>query len=57
MKARAEFLRADAHVTKLNVEELMSKVIQFVGGVGISSEPAGIEVDRAMDQEASPAGT
>jgi two-component system chemotaxis response regulator CheV len=31
MKARAEFLKADAHVTKLNVEELMAKVIQFVG--------------------------
>ncbi len=32
MKARAEFLKADAHVTKLSVEELMEQVVQFAGG-------------------------
>jgi two-component system, chemotaxis family, chemotaxis protein CheV len=39
MKARAEFLKADAHVTKLNVEELMAKVIEFAGIInGADSE-------------------
>ena len=32
MKARAEFLKASAHVTKLSVEELMANVIKFVSG-------------------------
>jgi two-component system chemotaxis response regulator CheV len=57
MKARAEFLRADAHVTKLNVEELMSKVIQFVGGLGASIEPAGADAGRTIEEETSSVGT
>ncbi|MEE9442756.1 MAG: chemotaxis protein [candidate division Zixibacteria bacterium] len=30
MKARAEFLQADAHVTKLNVEELMTRIGELI---------------------------
>ncbi|MCK5127850.1 MAG: chemotaxis protein CheV [candidate division Zixibacteria bacterium] len=30
MKNRAEFLKADAHVTKLNIEELLDKVREFI---------------------------
>lgn len=37
MKARAEFLKASAHVTKLSVEELMEQVIKLTGG-GISDD-------------------
>ncbi len=32
MKARAAFLKADAHVTKLSVEELMENVMRLTGG-------------------------
>ena len=31
MKARAEFLKANAHVTKLNIEELLSLVAELSG--------------------------
>jgi len=34
MKARAAFLKADAHVTKLSVEELMDNVMRLTGGTG-----------------------
>lgn len=29
MKKRAEFLQADAHITKLNVDELLQKVTEL----------------------------
>lgn len=57
MKARAEFLRADAHVTKLNIDELIQKVASLMkakelGTLGNSAkeEPSG-QVETESPEE------
>ncbi|MEZ5360548.1 MAG: chemotaxis protein CheV [Candidatus Zixiibacteriota bacterium] len=53
MKARAEFLRADAHVTKLNVEELLEKVhalMEAKDAGTLGSKPVG-EVEMEVEEE------
>jgi two-component system chemotaxis response regulator CheV len=40
IKARAEFLKANAHVTKLNIEQLLETVQQFITSPGSKSKVA-----------------
>ncbi|MCD6163530.1 MAG: chemotaxis protein CheV [candidate division Zixibacteria bacterium] len=56
MKARAEFLNADAHVTKLNIDELLENVIRLTengkGEAKTSSEEKAIESETTVSMEA-----
>ena len=55
MKARAEFLKADAHVTKLSVEELIDTVIKFAGGLKIADAGPEIKQDIEKPEEVTEA--
>lgn len=53
MKARAEFLRADAHVTKLNIDELVQKVAALMKAKDQGTLGRPLESDDSTKTEAS----
>ncbi len=59
MKARAEFLKADAHVTKLNVEELLEQVQTLMmakdaGMLGANPKPEEATTEETVEEVAEP---
>jgi two-component system chemotaxis response regulator CheV len=54
MKARAAFLKADAHITKLNLNRLVEVAGRLMNGEQIAAEEAGEEVRRIPAIEALP---
>jgi len=59
MKKRAEFLRVNAHVTKLNVDELSIMVREFIEGHAASeNQPATAtnQIENYRQYELEPVG-
>lgn len=54
MKSRAKFLKADAHITKLNLNELMMTAERLIHGEGPILQPATDEPERESPQVVVP---
>jgi len=54
MKARASFLKADAHITKLNLDKLMETAGKLLRGEKVVNEDASEEVADISNHETVP---
>ena len=54
MKARAQFLKADAHITKLNLDQLINTADKLIKGEKIDNDGFSSEIPDSSQMETVP---